>query len=205
MMIGERIQKKRQKGQAILELAFLGFLLVLLILIFTEYALFFLSAQKIETLSREAAETAFHNCREQTDAAQRLACLDDVRHNTEQILRNVMRTSAGPVEEQDFRIILTSWQLLGPEGLETVQRTPSAAPLSNPLESGTLAAATRFLGGTEYWTAVETLATQTRGSFSCEIFYRYRTSGGIVKPVNFFGIIFEPPLLNRTLYSENIS
>lgn len=194
--------RQNNRGQAMIEMAILGFFLILLVIIFTEYALFFLAAQKIEALGHETAQTAFYDCRLLTDAKERLVCLERVANNTKEILTRTLATSTPPTD-RDFRIILTSWEVIG----GTVQRTPSTSGSNNPVEVGILPAVSKYHGSADFENAAKyNLVKEINRIFTCEIFYRHQASNsGIRRSITFLDFTFSFPLLNNTIYTSSAS
>ncbi|MFH1799589.1 MAG: TadE family protein [Candidatus Omnitrophota bacterium] len=201
--------RKGSRGQAMIEVAILGPVLILLLMIFTEYSLFFLAGQKIETLSREAAQTAFHDCRGATDARERLVCLDRVANNTMEILTRVLATSSTPVANGDFRIIMTSWQM-NPAVPTEVIKTPPVAGTTNPVQRGALSGVSKYNNASDFDVASAgggnyNLIREIGGLFTCEIFYRHQASRSIPRSINFWDFTFSFPLLNNTIYAASAS
>ena len=193
------------RGQAMIELALLIPFLIFLLIIFTEYGLFFLTAQKIGTLSREAAQTAFQDCRD-LQATDRLTCMERVGNNTAGILVNMI----SGVLPGDYKIILTSWQMVG------VPPDPGMTPVSggkaNPFMTGGLAGVSKYNNASDFNKATASdpnynLIQEMEGLFSCEIFYKHRASdAGATRSITWwFGWEFSLPLLNNTIYSAGVS
>ncbi|MBU9889298.1 MAG: pilus assembly protein [Candidatus Omnitrophica bacterium] len=202
-----------RRGQAMIEMAFLGFFLVLLAVIIVHYAVFFLTAQRVEGLTREGAQAAFHDCRALTNADEKLACLDTVATRLENILVNTLRT-AEPVLPGDYRIFFTSWEFGDDPNDESAEdvvfMTPSAGGFDNPLIKGSLAEA----GGSRYETAADFFVKNTQRNpvqdkgqvFICEVYYRHQASRVTEsKSTTFFNYTFFLPLLNNTIYSSSVA
>jgi Flp pilus assembly protein TadG len=205
----EKKTRRDGRGQAMIEVAMLGPILILLLMIFTEYALFFLAGQKIETLSREAAQTTFHDCRGSADARERLVCMERVADNTMEILTRVMATSTTPVANGDFRIIMTSWQV-NPAVITEVIRTPPVAGTTNPVQRGALPGVSRYNNASDFDVAAGAgrnynLVREVGGLFTCEIFYRHQASRSIPRSITFLDFTFSFPLLNNTIYAASVS
>jgi len=183
-----------------IELGILGPVLIVLFMIFTEYSIFFLTEQKVETLSREAAQDAFADCRLITDPATRLACLNQVATNTEGILTHLMATAGYPnIAIGDYKIILTMWQVVN-----------EAIVQGTPVVIGTLAGNSKYkasdFGPDPLGNGGNTnFIIETGGLFTCEIFYKQQASGNVPRSINFFGFNLSLPLLNNTIYTSGVA
>lgn len=193
-----------------IEMAFLGFFLILLAVIIIHYAVFFLAAQKIEALTREGVQAAFHDCRAIPikDRVELLGCLETVADRVESILVNTMGTSV-PVLPGDYTILYTSWEYSDPDGTGfQVRKTPGP---NNPVTRGTLESgnASKYKNASNFDRSGPSgtrNAVQDKGRlFVCEIFYRHQASRANDKSTTFFNYTFFLPLLNHTIYSASIA